>query len=133
MKKQENKTWRIIYPDGTESMMNYDPIEYEREKLKVFKDKEKKIMKLHKDVVNGLVNGLSYTYQDERLDDIDFWRSRSELFNTFSLCVLNILTDQTCEYSEKSLKEIAKEGYKKLKSNPIKTELEGGKSKNERT
>ena len=67
----------------------------------------------HKDVVIGLVRGLSHIHRDGRLNDIDFWRSRSELFNTFSCCVLEILTDQIYKYSEKDLKEIAKGGYKK--------------------
>ena len=93
--------------------MTYDPIEHEKDKIKKIKDKEKKIIEWHKLVVNGLVNGLSHTHRDGRLDDINFWRSRSELFDAFGHCVLDLLTDQTYEYSEKDLKEIAKEGYKK--------------------
>jgi len=115
-KKKERKkfeTWRIIYPNGTESMMNYDPEKREQDKLKKFKDREKKIMEWHKDVVTGLVNGLSHTHRDGRLDDINFWRSRSDLFDTFAHCVLNILTDQTFELSEKELISISNEGYKK--------------------
>ena len=76
-------------------------------------EKEKKIMELHKLVVNGLVQGLSHTHRDGRLDDTDFWRKRCSLFNEFSLCVLNIVTRQTCEYSEKELRKIAEEGYNK--------------------
>ena len=72
-------------------------------------------MELHQLVVTGLVQGLSHTHRDGRLEEINFWRSRSNLFNEFSLCVLSILTDQNCELSEKQLKEIAKEGYKKIK------------------
>lgn len=32
-KSHKQKIWRLFYPDGTESTMNYDPLEYEREKL----------------------------------------------------------------------------------------------------
>ena len=74
---------------------------------------KKKIMEWHNLVNSGLVNGLSFTSRDERLDDINFWRTRSSLFNEFSHCVLNLITEQTYEYSEKELKRIAKEGYKK--------------------
>lgn len=112
-RKEDWKTWELKYPDNTTSLMNYDPILREQKKLEVFKKREKKIMELHNLVVTGLVQGLSHTHQDGRLDDINFWRSRSSLFNAFSLCVLNILTDQTCEYSEKELQEIAEEGYRK--------------------
>ena len=113
MAKPKNKIWKITYPDGTESMMTYDPIKFEKEKAKKILEKEKQIMKFHNLVVTGLVNGLSHTNRDERLDDIDFWRSRCNLFNEFSKCVLNMVTNQTCEYSEKELKRIAKEGYRK--------------------
>ena len=85
---------------------------YIHEKCK-FKRKEKKIKELHGLVVTGIVNGLSHTHKDGRLDDINFWRSRCELFNLFSLCVLDIVTNQNYKYSEKELKEIAEEGYKK--------------------
>jgi len=112
-KKEKLKLWKITYPDGTSSLMNYDPIQHEKDKLKKFEEREKKIMELHGLIVTGLVNGLSHTHRDGRLKDINFWRSRSELFDAFAHCVLNILTDQTSEYSEKDLKEIAKEGYKK--------------------
>jgi len=27
-----NKTWRLHYPDGTESLMNYNPIKHERQR-----------------------------------------------------------------------------------------------------
>lgn len=30
----KNKTWRIIYPDKTESLMNYDPIKKAEKELK---------------------------------------------------------------------------------------------------
>ena len=104
--------WELYYPDGTSSMMTYDPIEFEKEKVKKFLDKEKKIMEWHNLVVKGLVNGLTHTYQDERLNDINFWRKRCDLFNEFSKCVLDISTNQNYEYAEKNLKEIAEEGYK---------------------
>ena len=114
-KKEKSKTWKIIYPDKTESLCNYDPIKHEQDKIQKYKKREKKIMELHQLVVTGLVQGLSHTHRDGRLEEINFWRSRSNLFNEFSLCVLSILTDQNCELSEKQLKEIAKEGYKKIK------------------
>ena len=68
-------------------------------------------MEWHRLVVNGLVNGLSVTSQDKRLDDIDFWRKRSQLFSEFAKCVLDLETEQNYQYSEKNLGEIAKEGY----------------------
>ena len=76
-------------------------------------DYESKIMEWHNLVVIGLVNGLSHTSRDERLNDIHFWRKRCFLFNEFSKCVLDLITEQNYEYAEKNLKEIAKEGYKK--------------------
>ena len=72
-----------------------------------------KIKEWHNLVVNGLVNGLSYTAMDGRTEDIDFWRKRCNLFNAFSKCVLNLETDQDYQYSEKDLKEIAAEGYRR--------------------
>lgn len=111
-RNKENQTWELFYPDGTSSLMTYDPIKFEKEKAKKILDKEKKIMEWHNLVVNGLVNGLSHTSRDGRLDDINFWRGRCNLFNEFSKCVLDIVTDQDSKYSEKQLKEIAKEGYK---------------------
>jgi len=75
--------------------------------------KTNKILECHKLIVQGLVNGLSHTHQDERLNDVEFWRKRPELFNLFSLCVLNLLTEQNYEYDENQLKEIAEKGYKK--------------------
>ncbi len=113
MAKTKNEIWKVIYPDGTESHMNYDPFKAYKGEMKKFEDREAKIMKLHNLVVNGLVNGLSHTSRDGRLDDIDFWRKRCFLFNEFSQCVLNILTNQTSEYSEKELQRVAREGYKK--------------------
>ena len=71
-----------------------------------------KIKEWHNLVVNGLVNGLSHTARDKRLNDINFWRKRSQLFNEFSLCVLSLVNEQNYEYAEKNLKEIAEEGYK---------------------
>ena len=71
-----------------------------------------KIKEWHKLVVNGLVNGLSHTARDGRLNDIDFWRCRSRLFNAFAHCVLDLITHQNYQYSEKDLKDTAKQGYK---------------------
>ena len=76
-------------------------------------DIKQKVLEWHNLVVNGLVNGLSHTSRDERLDDIDFWRSRCHLFNEFSKCVLDLITEQNYEYAEENLKKIAKAGYKK--------------------
>jgi len=110
-KNKKNKTWEIFYPDGTSSMMNYDPIKKVEEEIKQVRRKEDKIKELHQLVVKGLVKGLSHTHQDGRLDDIDFWRKRCNLFNEFSKCVLDIITDQNPQYAEKNLKEIAEDGY----------------------
>ena len=71
-----------------------------------------KINEWHKLVVMGLVNGLSHTHRDGRLEDINFWRKRSQLFGEFSKCVLDLETEQNYEYSEKNLIDIAEEGYK---------------------
>jgi len=71
----------------------------------------KKIEEWHKLVVNGLVNGLSHTARDGRTDNIDFWRLRSRLFNAFGKCVLDLITNQDYQYSEKDLKDTAKQGY----------------------
>ena len=110
-KNKNNKTWELFYPDGTSSLMTYDPIKRIEEQLKLERRKEDKIMELHKLVVKGLVNGLSHTSRDGRLDDINFWRGRCSLFNEFSKCVLDIITDQDPKYAEKNLIEIAEEGY----------------------
>lgn len=110
-KCKKNKCWEVFYPDGTSSLMTYDPIRREKEIAKKYSDKLSKIRELHKLVVNGLVNGLSHTHQDGRKEDIVFWRKRCNLFDSFSHCVLDIITDQCYEYSEKDLKEISKEGY----------------------
>jgi len=110
---KKNNCWELFYPNGTSSMMNYDPIKLEQDKFKKIEEKEKRIMELHNLVVTGLVNGLSHTSRDERLNDINFWRKRCFLFNEFSKCVLDIITDQDSQYAEKELKRIAGEGYKK--------------------
>ena len=73
----------------------------------------KKTQEWHNIVNAGLCNGLSHTHRDGRLDDINFWRKRCELFNAFSLCVLDLETGQNYKYKEKDLREIAAEGYKK--------------------
>ena len=109
-KKKKNETWRLIYPDKTEVLMNYDPIKEAEEELKLWK---KKLGEWHKLIVQGLVNGLSHTHQDGRTDKIDFWRQRSKLFNLFGLCVQNLISEQNYEYDENQLKEIAEKGYKK--------------------
>lgn len=112
MKKEKTPTWRLIYPDKTESLMNYDPIEKIKKEVKGHEKRESKIRELHNLVVTGLVKGLSHTSRDGRLNDINFWRKRCNLFNEFSKAVLDIVTEQNSEYAEKNLKEIAEEGYK---------------------
>jgi len=108
--KEKNKTWRIIYPDKTESIMNYDPIKQAEEKTKKI---EKKFKEWHNLVVQGLVNGLSHTNMDGRTEKKDFWQKRSILWNEFAMCVQNLMTNQDYKYSEENLKRIAKEGYEK--------------------
>jgi len=71
-----------------------------------------KIKEWHSYVVIGLVNGLSHTARDGRLKEVEFWQRRSNLFNAFAHCVNNLITNQTYEYSEKELMDIAKAGYK---------------------
>ena len=71
-----------------------------------------KIKEWHNLLVRGLVNGLSYTANDGRTEQTNFWRKRCQLFNEFSACVLDLETEQNYEYAEKNLKEIAEEGYK---------------------
>jgi len=111
-RNKKNQTWELFYPDGTSSLMTYDPIEYEKDKIKKIQEKIDKIKELHGLVVTGLVKGLSHTHRDGRLDDINFWRGRCNLFNEFSKCVLDIVTNQDPKYAKQNLKEIAEEGYK---------------------
>lgn len=106
---EKNKTWKVIYPDKTESIMNYDPI---KEAEKEINEWKKKLTEWHQLIVQGLVNGLSHTARDGRTEEIDFWRKRSILWNEFAMCVQNLMTNQSYEYSEKELKRIVKEGYR---------------------
>ena len=106
MKKEKNKTWRIIYPDKTESLMNYDPIKNAEEESRKLK---KKIEEWHQLIVKGL----SYTHRDGRTEEIDFWQKRSMLWNEFAMCVQSLTTNQSYEYSEKELKRMVKEGYRR--------------------
>lgn len=76
-------------------------------------EKEKKILEWYKLVNIGLVNGLSFTARDERLDELSFWRKRSMLFNAFSICVQDLFTGQDYSYAENDLKNISEEGWKK--------------------
>lgn len=78
---------------------------------KEFTNKQK-ILEWHQLVVKGLVNGLSFTARDGRTEQLDFWARRSNLFERFSKCVLNLYTDQSYEIDERELIEIAKEGYR---------------------
>lgn len=73
---------------------------------------KKELERLHGIIVTGLVNGLSHTYTDGRTDQIDFWRKRSGLFEAFSRCIIDLMTNQSLKYAENELKEIAKEGFK---------------------
>ncbi len=78
------------------------------------KEELKKIKEWHSLIVEGLVKGLSHTHQDGRKEDIDFWRKRARLFDAFAHCIQDLfLSKQNYKYSEKDLKEIAKEGYRK--------------------
>lgn len=72
-----------------------------------------KIKEWHNMVVTGLVNGLSRVQlkDDKRKKDIDFWRRRSELFDAFAHCVIDLETGQDWKYSEKSLKEWSSAGF----------------------
>jgi len=78
--------------------------------------KKEKIQEWHNMVVNGLVNGLSHTARDGRLDDIEFWRRRSNLFDSFAHCIMDLETDQDYSYSEKDLKQWSSSGYIKKES-----------------
>jgi len=69
----------------------------------------KKIKEWQLIVNKGLNNGLSHTHQDGRLNDIEFWRRRSCLFNIFALCVMH-----KDEMHEKELIEIAERGYSNI-------------------
>lgn len=72
----------------------------------------KKIKEWHNLVNSGLCNGLSITSVDGRKEDISFWRKRAKLFDSFAHCIQDLLlSKQTYQYSEKELKELAKEGY----------------------
>jgi hypothetical protein len=61
----------------------------------------------------GLNNGLTQTIQDGRTNDINWVRKRLELFESFTRCVVILESGLSYEYDEKSLREVAEEGYKK--------------------
>lgn len=73
----------------------------------------KKILEWHRLVVQGMVNGLTHTMRDGRIDDINWVRGRLKLWESFGRCIMDLETGQDYQYPEKDLKEIAKEGYKK--------------------
>ena len=61
------RTWKIIYPDKTESIMNYDPILEEREivkkEIKELKNKFKEMDKLaskYSKQIELMADGMSY-------------------------------------------------------------------------
>ena len=72
-----------------------------------------KIKEWHNLVVQGLCNGLTHTHRDGRNEDINWVRKRLRLWESFGRCMMDLETEQNYEYSEKELKEIAKEGYSK--------------------
>jgi len=104
--KKKIETWKVIYPDKSERLFNYCPFEKSKEE-------ELAIKELKKILIKGIVNGLSKTHQDGRLNEIDFWRKRCNLFNTFSLCVLDIVEENNYKLHEKELNKIAEVGYDK--------------------
>ena len=67
MAKIKNQTWRLIYPDKTESLMNYDPIKYERERIiKILKEAKIKDIwghEIFKGDWEGLINKIKETSQ----------------------------------------------------------------------
>ena len=71
-----------------------------------------KIKEWHDLVVNGLVNGLTHTIHDGRINNIEWVRKRLNLWESFGRCIMALETDQNYEYDEKKLKEVSKEGYK---------------------
>ena len=73
----------------------------------------------HRVVVAGLCNGLSHTHRDGRTDKIEFWRQRSQLFNAHAHCIQALMTDQSWELDEKTLRDIALEGFKMEEDNGI--------------
>jgi len=104
--KQKHKIWKVIYPDKTEILFTCDP-------FKKYKEKELAIKELNNLLIKGITNGLSHTHQDGRLNEIDFWKKRCDLFNIFSLCVLDIIEEKDYKLHERELNEIAKIGYDK--------------------
>lgn len=86
-------------------------------KGKTYEEIKKKYLEWHSLVVQGLVNGLSHTHRDGRIEDINFWKQRSILWNEFAMCVQDLMTNQDYKYSEENLKEYAKMGYQKTSQN----------------
>jgi len=73
---------------------------------------KKKLKEWHNYVVEGLINGLTHTHRDGRNNDIDWVRKRLALFESFSRCVMDFIWGNNYEdFSEKELKEVAREGY----------------------
>ena len=59
MKQKIKKTWRLIYPDKTEDLTNFNPLEFERQKiLKEFSERLKE--ELDKPYPKGFVNDCVY-------------------------------------------------------------------------
>ena len=77
------------------------------------KDKDKKkILEFHNLVVTGLVNGLTHTTGDKRIEDIEWVRKRLNLWESFGRTVFDFIIGlNDYSYSLKDLERIAKEGY----------------------
>ena len=63
-------------------------------------------------VTKGLCNGLSHTYRDGRINDIEWVRKRLALWESFGRCIYALHNNQDYKSDEKTLKEVAEEGYK---------------------
>ena len=65
MKRLKNKTWRLIYPDKTESLMNYNPIEHERERILKWIEEIVPFAELDKERWSELINQLKQIVGDK--------------------------------------------------------------------
>ena len=106
---KRKKVWELFSPDKCISLTTYDPVKYEKDKANKF---NKKIKEWHNMVVSGLVNGLSHTHRDGRINDINWVRKRGSLFEAFGRCMFDYHNEQDYESNERELLEISKEGYK---------------------
>ena len=114
MKNEEIIQEVIKYQTDTLEVLMNKAREDERKRMDIEGKKEykKKIFEWHNLLVNGVVNGLSSNARDERLNDVDFWKRRSNLFDAFANCIQSLITEQDYHLDEKELKKISEEGYK---------------------